>query len=168
MFYLRVFTFPKSLLREGTDETTKESNQGCVNTTEKKTYKMKKRNHLSYNPKLKQFPRNLRNNSTKAEVILWLQLKGKQMREYDFHRQKPIDNFIADFYCPRLELVIEVDGAYHYWEETIVKDQIKEAKLKSFGLSVLRFTNQDVLKSMKYVLRTIELYIDAYEERTHA
>jgi very-short-patch-repair endonuclease len=66
-----------------------------------------RRKIIPYNHKLKQLARNLRNNSTLAEVLLWRELKGKQVRGYDFHRQKPIDKYIVDFYCPDLLLAIE-------------------------------------------------------------
>ncbi|MBP2834139.1 DUF559 domain-containing protein [Aquimarina sp. U1-2] len=72
----------------------------------------KKRKIIPYNPKLKELARQLRNNSTKAEVILWLKLKGEQMYGYDFHRQKPIDNYI-------LELVV------HYERNSREKRQLK-------------------------------------------
>ena len=78
----------------------------------------KRRKIIPYNPKLKQLARNLRNNSTKSEIFLWLQLKGKQMMGYDFHRQKPIDNYILNFFCHELMLGIELDGITHQWEET--------------------------------------------------
>ena len=81
-----------------------------------------KRKILPYNLKLKELARDLRNNSTKSEVILWLKLKGKQMYGYDFHRQKPIDNYIVDFFCHELMLAIEVDGYSHQLEDVYFKD----------------------------------------------
>lgn len=69
---------------------------------------MKRRKIIPYNPALKEKARELRNNSTKTEILLWLNLKGKQMRGYDFHRQKPIDNYIVDFFCNELMLAIEI------------------------------------------------------------
>lgn len=89
---------------------------------------MKRRKIIPYNPRLKELARKLRNNSTKAENVLWLCLKGKQMCSYDFHRQKPIDNFILDFFCHELMLGIEVDGYTHCFEDTFVKDDLKEKK----------------------------------------
>ena len=67
-----------------------------------------KRKIIPYKPYLKLLARKLRNNSTKSEMKLWLCLKGRQMCGYDFHRQKPLLNFIADFYCHELKLVIEL------------------------------------------------------------
>ncbi|MFC2087632.1 endonuclease domain-containing protein [Bacteroidota bacterium] len=100
---------------------------------------------IYYRPKLKELARQLRNNSTKSEIRLWKYLKGKQMRGYDFHRQKPIKYFIADFYCNRLKLVIELDGYSHQLEEVIQKDAIKEEELKGLGLSMLRFSDDEVM-----------------------
>jgi very-short-patch-repair endonuclease len=68
--------------------------------------------YLKYNPKLKDRAKHLRNNSTLSEVLLWLQLKDKKLG-FDFHWQKPIDNFIVDFFCLKLLLVIEIDGSSH-------------------------------------------------------
>ncbi|MEX0360394.1 MAG: endonuclease domain-containing protein, partial [Allomuricauda sp.] len=67
---------------------------------------MARRKIIPYNPKLKELARQLRNNSTKAEIILWQKLKRKQLHGYDFHRQKPIDNYILDFFCHELMLGI--------------------------------------------------------------
>ncbi len=87
---------------------------------------------LPYNPKLKEKARRLRNNSTKAEIKLWLYLKGRQMMGYDFHRQKPRDNFIADFFCrERMPAIIEVDGYMHTLEEVADRDEVKEQRLKN-------------------------------------
>jgi len=81
---------------------------------------------IHYNPKLKELARQLRNNSTQSEIRLWQYLKGKQMMGYDFHRQKPIDNYIVDFFCNKLKLAIELDGFSHYIKETYLKDLEKE------------------------------------------
>ncbi len=122
-----------------------------------------RRKILPYNPKLKEFARQLRNHSTKSEIKLWKYLKSKQMRGYAFHRQKPLLNFIADFYCYELQLVIELDGYTHQFQETIIKDTIKEKELKKVGLSVLRFEDNEVMNDLENVLRVIENYIDRYE-----
>lgn len=76
-----------------------------------------KRKIIPYNPNLKELARKLRNNSTQSEIRLWQYLKGKQMMGYDFHRQKPLLNYIADFFCHELALVIELDGYTHQFEE---------------------------------------------------
>ena len=69
--------------------------------------------YLAYNKNLKEFSRKLRNNSTLGEILLWKQLRGGKIRGYTFNRQKPLANYIVDFYCKSLRLVIEVDGGYH-------------------------------------------------------
>jgi very-short-patch-repair endonuclease len=118
---------------------------------------------IYYNPKLKEFARQLRNNSTKAEIRLWQQLKRDQLRGYDFHRQKPIDNYIVDFFCNRLKLAIEVDGNTHQFDEVITKDILKEKKLNELGIYVLRFHDEEVMNNIDNVIRVIEKYMDEFE-----
>jgi very-short-patch-repair endonuclease len=125
-----------------------------------------RRKIIPYNPRLKQFARNLRNNSTSAEIRLWRFLKGKQMLGFDFHRQKPIDNFILDFFCVELMLGIELDGYSHTLEEVQKKDKIKEERLNELGVSILRFNDDEVFFDIDNVLRSIEIYIEEYKE-TH-
>ena len=81
---------------------------------------------IPYNPALKELARQLRNNLTHSEIKLWKAIRGKVMYGYDFHRQKPIDNFIVDFFCHELMLAIELDGYSHQLEETYIKDVQKE------------------------------------------
>jgi very-short-patch-repair endonuclease len=81
---------------------------------------------IPYNPKLKKLARILRNRSTKSEIILWHYLKSKQMMGYDFHRQKPIDDYILDFFCNELMLGIDLDRYSHQLEEVFEKDLKKE------------------------------------------
>ena len=100
---------------------------------------------IYYNQKLKERARKLRNNMTYAEKCMCVMLKGKQLEGYDFHRQKPIGNFIADFYCHDLQLVIEVDGISHNDETIRKKDVFKEMYFESIGLSVIRFTDDEVI-----------------------
>ncbi|MFM8833835.1 MAG: endonuclease domain-containing protein [Cytophagales bacterium] len=88
---------------------------------------MKKRIH--YDPKLTARARELRNNSTLSEVLLWQELKGAKILGYDFHRQKPIDNFIVDFFCYDLMLAIEIDGSSHDGKEKY--DSFRQQKLES-------------------------------------
>ena len=121
---------------------------------------------LPYNPKLKELAKILRNNSTKSEIKLWQYLKGKQMMGYDFHRQKPIDNYILDFFCTNLFLGIELDGYSHTLDETYEKDLQKEEKLKEFGISIIRFDDSEVMDDIDNVIRVIENYIREYEEHT--
>jgi very-short-patch-repair endonuclease len=67
---------------------------------------------IPYNPKLRSLARQLRNNSTLSEVLLWKNIKGKSF-DYEFHRQVPLFDFIVDFYCHELNLAIEIDGNTH-------------------------------------------------------
>lgn len=122
-----------------------------------------KRKIIPYNPKLKLLARKLRNNSTKSEITLWNQLKGKQFHGYAFHRQKPLLNFIVDFFCYDLLLVIELDGYTHQFEQTYEKDIKKQQELENMGLSVLRYTDNEVLTNLLGVVDEIERYIEQFE-----
>jgi very-short-patch-repair endonuclease len=119
-----------------------------------------KRKIIPYKPYLKELAKKLRNNSTHAEIRLWKELKGKFLGQYDFHRQKPIDNYILDFFCVELMLGIEVDGSSHDHEEVILKDTIKEQELNKLGIKVLRFTDLQVFTEMPNVLATIEFTLN--------
>ena len=115
---------------------------------------------IYYNPKLQQLARNLRNNSTLSEVLLWYELKGRKMMGYQFMRQKPIGDFIVDFYCSKLKLVIEVDGDSHITEVVYEKDLRKTEYLKSLGINVLRIDDLDVKLEISIVIRETEQYIE--------
>ena len=125
---------------------------------------MKKRKIISYNPELKEYARQLRNNSTKSEILLWQKLKRKQMYGYDFHRQKPVDNYILDFFCYELMLGIELDGYSHQFLEVQHKDSLKENTINSIGITVLRFTDEQIFKDMFNVLLAIEDFIQNFEQ----
>lgn len=118
---------------------------------------------IKYNPKLKELARQLRRNATKSEVLLWQKLKRNQIFEYDFHRQKPIDEYIVDFFCNKLRLAIEVDGYSHEILEVWQKDVKKTKRLNELGIHVLRFSDHQVLNDMENVLRAIEDYILHFE-----
>ncbi|GAA4103977.1 hypothetical protein GCM10022392_31800 [Mucilaginibacter panaciglaebae] len=94
-----------------------------------------------------------------GEVLLWNKLKNKQCYGYDFQRQKPLSDFIVDFYCYELNLVIEIDGHYYNHEEKHNLDQLRDQKLKAYGLTIIRFSEQEVRKDMLNVLRTIEKHV---------
>ncbi|BDB56746.1 endonuclease domain-containing protein [Flavobacterium ammonificans] len=125
---------------------------------------MTKRKIIPYNPKLTQLAKKLRNESTETEIYLWLKLKGKQMYGYDFHRQKPIDNYILDFFCYDLMLGIEVDGYSHEILEVHNKDIVKEKRMNELGITILRFSDFEVLRDMENVIRAIEFYILEFEK----
>lgn len=86
------------------------------------------------------------------------------MKGYTFNRQKPLQNYIVDFYCKPLQLVIEVDGGYHFEEEQKMKDKERQQVLESFGLNFLRFHDEEVQKDMDVVLKAIKGYIVSFEK----
>jgi len=99
---------------------------------------------LPYNKNLKENSRQLRKNSTIGEIILWKHLRARGMMGYQFNRQKPIDNYIVDFYCQALNLVIEIDGKYHNHDEDWIKDEERQRILESKKLNFLRFPELEV------------------------
>jgi very-short-patch-repair endonuclease len=115
--------------------------------------------NLPYNSNLKLLARKVRNESTLGETLLWKEIRNKQFYGYDFQRQKPLLNYIADLYCYELELVIEIDGSYHNHIETYELDLLREKELEAYNLTIIRFTEQEVKKDIINVLRTIETYI---------
>lgn len=117
-----------------------------------------RRQILPYNPKLKALARELRNRSTLSEVLLWNQLKSRQAGGYQFLRQKPIDNYIVDFFCYELMLAIEIDGQTHDHKTT--EDAIRQQRLESLGIVVLRFLGIDVKRNMEGVLKSIHASIE--------
>ena len=117
-----------------------------------------KRKILVYNPALKEKARQLRNDSTKTEILLWTFLRSRQLRGYDFHRQKPIDEYIVDFFCNELMLAIEIDGVSHIGKE--LYDAKRQRKLEGLGVRFLRFKDDDVFYNCDYVIKEIEKWVD--------
>ena len=105
---------------------------------------------------LKDYRKKLRNNLTPAEAKLWTLLKCKQLEGRKFRRQHSIDNFIVDFYCPKEKLVIELDGEVHNNILTEEKDNVRDLKLKSYGITILRFENKMVFEQQDMVLNAIK------------
>jgi very-short-patch-repair endonuclease len=117
-----------------------------------------------YNIKTKPLARELRQNMTKAEACLWkYALKARKMKGYSFKRQRPVLNFIADFICIELKLIIEADGYSHFLDEIVEKDHIKDEQLKKAGFHILRFTDNRVLKDISNVIMEIEDYIEGLQ-----
>ena len=112
---------------------------------------------IPYNPKLKERAKERRKNMTLAEVLLWKEIKQKNMLGYDFDRQRPIDEYIVDFYCKDLSLAIEVDGSSHNFNEQ--KHAIRQRRLESLGIRFLRFWDHDVKNDMQTILRSIREWI---------
>jgi very-short-patch-repair endonuclease len=115
-----------------------------------------RREVIEYERYLKELARKLRQNMTLGEVLLWQRLKRKQMRGYDFDRQRPIDRYIVDFYCKDLKLAIEIDGSSHDGEAAKVNDEIRQKRLESLGVRFLRFTDADVKRNMEMVVDSID------------
>jgi len=125
---------------------------------------MTRRKIIPYNPKLKELSRQLRKNSTLAEVLLWNQIKKKQIKGYRFLRQKPINNYIVDFFCYELMLAVEIDGETHNFKAQ--KDKIRQNRLESLGIKVLRFLDIDGKRNMDGVLRNLYSWIEQLEKNT--
>jgi len=111
---------------------------------------------IPYNPKLKALARKLRKDMTFGEVLLWNELKDNKVMGFDFDRQRCIDNFIVDFYCKDLMLAIEIDGMSHNYEEAFEKDELRQQKLESFGIVLIRFSESEMKNDMLNTIRTIE------------
>ena len=108
---------------------------------------------IPYHPKLKLLARQLRKNSTLPEVLLWQKIK---QRAYgvQFHRQVPMLNYITDFYCHEIGLAIEIDGSSH--DHSFLYDAKRQGELEAYGVTFLRFSNEEVKKNMFSVLLVIE------------
>ena len=96
----------------------------------------------------------LRKNMTEAEKILWLYLRTG-VNGYKFRRQHPMGLYIADFYCHKAKLVIEIDGSVHNHEDVKTADEIREKELQDWGYTVIRFTNQEIVGQIENVLKKI-------------
>ena len=110
---------------------------------------------LLYSTKLKKYSRALRNEMTEAEKLLWSKLRRKQLKGFQFYRQRIIGDFIVDFYCPKASLVIELDGGQHFSDEGIRKDKIRDLHLKRNGLKVLRYSDKDIFTNIEGILEEI-------------
>ena len=127
---------------------------------------MTRRPIIPYNPKLKNLARDLRKNSTLSEVLLWNQLKSRQIRGYRFLRQKPIDDFIVDFFCPDLMLAIEIDGQSH--DQRLPEDIARQKRIESLGIVFLRFLDIDVKINMEGVIERIRTFIEEFDGESEA
>jgi very-short-patch-repair endonuclease len=116
---------------------------------------------IPYNPKLKQYARYLRNNSTLSEILLWKQIKNKALG-IEFHRQVPIDEFIVDFYCHELMLAIEIDGISHDFKYE--NDLRWQGELENLGVHFIRFDDQEVKNNMFSVLLELQQKIEELEK----
>jgi very-short-patch-repair endonuclease len=101
----------------------------------------------------------LRLNMTEAEKVLWEELRKNKLEGYKFRRQHPIQNYIADFYCHALQLVIEIDGENHLTKEQIKIDIERTEILNSNSIDVIRYTNQEVLEDLEKVIQEIKMEV---------
>jgi very-short-patch-repair endonuclease len=118
--------------------------------------KATKKNNYLYNINLMDRTRILRRKGTKAEAYLWKFALKNRIQGYKFLRQRPVMNFIADFMCPELMLIIETDGASHLISGAEEKDLTRQRKLEQDGFTVLRFEDGAVLNNLSMVLTIIE------------
>ncbi len=111
---------------------------------------------LYYNPKLKNLARSLRRAGNLSEVLLWKELKAKKLG-VQFLRQRPIGNYVVDFFCSELNLAIEIDGVSH--DSKVERDIERQRILESEGIRFLRFLDSDVRYNPQGVLISIKEYI---------
>ena len=114
---------------------------------------------LSYNKKNIILAKNLRKNSTPQENHLWYDFLSKY--PIRFQRQKAIDNFIADFYCHKAGLIIEIDGSQHFLEEGLKKDAFRTEILEGYELKIIRFTNRQINTNFNGVCEYIDFVVQA-------
>lgn len=109
---------------------------------------------VPYRPDLKEKARVLRQDSTMAEILLWLEIKNRQLG-VQFHRQVPMLDFIVDFYCHELMLAIEIDGDSHNHSDAVSYDDYRQKRLENEGVRFLRFDDLEVKRNMKWVVNEI-------------
>jgi very-short-patch-repair endonuclease len=115
--------------------------------------------HGDYAPKVFENARILRKELTLAEEVLWGKIRNRKFNNCKFRRQHVLSLYIADFYCHECKLVIELDGGYHNTKDRVVLDELRTKVFEDFGITVLRFTNKEVLDNIDYVLKTIEPHL---------
>ena len=96
---------------------------------------------------------------TLSEVLLWQELQGNKVMGYDFDHQRPINNYIVDFYCKELQLDIEIDGDSHGYEKVMHNDAKRQIKLESLDVKFLRFDDLDIKTNISNVIEEIEEWI---------
>ena len=107
----------------------------------------------------------LRRNETIAEKLLWEKLRNNQLGGLKFRRQHPVNIYIADFYCHKFKLIIELDGDYHDQEEQKQKDEVRTEVLGLNDLKIIRFKNEEVEQDINQVLTTIKNKIEQLKEK---
>lgn len=109
--------------------------------------------HKYSSPKIYEFAKDLRQNSTEAEKLLWEKIRNKKLSGLKFRRQHPLDNYIADFYCHEKKLAIELDGEIHNNEETRAMDENRTFMLNELNITVMRFGNEEVINDVRAVIK---------------
>jgi very-short-patch-repair endonuclease len=110
-------------------------------------------------PEIFEKAKELRKNMTNAEKILWKRLNIKQIEGFKFRRQHPINNFIADFYCHKAKLVIEVDGEIHNSLDNREHDEGRTYEIEKYGIKIIRFKNQEIFSTIEKVIDEIKIYL---------
>lgn len=103
--------------------------------------------------------RHLRKNQTKAEALLWHELKNRKLAGFKFRRQYPTLNFILDFFCAEKLLCIELDGSHHEEKDISEYDNFRTLNLNTLGIKVLRFSNNDVFNDLDQVIKEISKHL---------
>jgi very-short-patch-repair endonuclease len=124
--------------------------------------------HKGANPKLFRFARLNRKAQTVAEIILWSHLRNRALQGFKFRRQHPIYDFIADFFCPECNLIIEIDGDYHHALEQEQYDIGRTFELNELGIRVIRFTNREVIENKAFVLKTILRHLNRSKKKSQS
>jgi len=101
---------------------------------------------------------------TLGEISLWREIKAKKLG-YRFSRQIPVDQFIVDFYCKELNLAIEVDGSIHFREGAQEKDAIRQKRLESLGVTVIRFGDGDAKNNLSWAIEEIKKEIERLTQK---
>ncbi len=122
--------------------------------------------HIPYNKSLVPKAKALRNQLTPPERQFWNALRSMPFyKNHPFNRQKPLGEYIVDFYCHAYRLVVEIDGDSHYTEEAQMKNRKRTAFLESKGLRVIRFTNREVLHNIDGVMESLERLLNEIKEK---
>ena len=115
--------------------------------------------HYGAGPSIFEHARFLREHATPTERMLWQRIRNNQLG-VKFRRQHPIGNYIADFYCHKFKLVIELDGKYHNRDNQKKADSLRDMDMKVLGIKVLRFDDDDVVNDLETVITKIKKYIE--------
>ena len=113
-----------------------------------------------YSKNLKELSQKLRSNQTDAEGKLWQRINRDQLLGFRFNRQKPLLNYIVDFYCAKAKLIIELDGSHHYEPEYQEKDRQRDDELRSLGFTMMRFSNDEIYYEIEDVVEQIYLFLE--------